>query len=139
MTDVFSPEQRSRVMAAVRGKDTKPEMIVRRMTHGMGYRFRLHSSKLPGKPDLVFPRLKKVIFVHGCFWHQHKRCRKARRPTSNVEFWNTKLDANENRDNRVLRELRKLGWKTLLVWECEVSNADRLFLKLGKFLKETDG
>lgn len=134
MADVFSKEKRSWIMSRIRGRDTKPEMLVRSVVHRMGFRFRLHCRELPGKPDIVLPRHKKVIFVHGCFWHGHKQCLRSRRPTTNTEFWNKKLDANIARDKRVRMNLRRLGWKVLVVWECETSDPDRLFAKLERFL-----
>lgn len=125
--DNLTKQQRSERMSRVRSKDTKPEMAVRRLVHAMGFRYRLHSSDLPGKPDLVFPRLQKVIFVHGCFWHQHPRC--GRKPKSKLGFWLKKLSQNRERDLRNQQELRRLGWKILIVWECQLSRsnlADRL-------------
>ena len=106
-------------MVAVKSKNTPPEMIVRRLVHSMGYRFRLHRKDLPGNPDLVFPRFRKVIFVHGCFWHQHRCNRGNRKPTTRQEYWLPKLRRNVKRDRRVLRELRNLGWRALVVWECQ--------------------
>jgi len=103
MTDVLTPEQRRRCMAAIRGTDTKPELLVRSIAHRIGYRFRLHAHDLPGRPDLVFPGRRKVVFAHGCFWHQHPGCRHATRPATRAEFWATKLDGNRERDARVRR------------------------------------
>lgn len=118
--DITSPEKRSRMMAGIKGKNTKPELVVRRLVHGMGFRYRLHRKDLPGSPDLVFSRLKKVICVHGCFWHRHPGCRFAYTPKSNAEFWLNKLEGNIRRDAQVLAALDALGWKVLVVWECEV-------------------
>lgn len=131
MVDHLTPEKRSEAMSRVRGKDTTPEMKVRRMVHGMGYRFRLHPKDLPGKPDLVFPRLGRVIFVHGCFWHMH-RCR--RPPKSRVGYWNAKFEENKKRDRRVRRQLRALGWDVLVVWECWTKQSERLEQRLKQFL-----
>lgn len=118
MVDVHSREQRSFNMSRIRSKHTKPELIVRSLVHQMGFRFRLHRRDLPGKPDLVLPRHKKVIFVHGCFWHLH-RCRYGRvTPQTNAEFWQAKRAGNVARDRRHLQQLRALGWKTLVIWEC---------------------
>src|SRR5438067_7398142 len=118
MADVHTKEQRSRNMAAIRGRDTKPEMIVRRIVHRLGYRFRLHRRDLPGRPDVVLPRHRSVIFVHGCFWHQHS-CRYGRVvPATRAEFWKTKRDENMARDIRNIKALRKMGWRVLVVWEC---------------------
>lgn len=121
-------------MAKVRGENTSPERLVRSLAHRMGYRFRLHCKDLPGKPDIVLPRHKKVIFVHGCFWHQHEGCPHAARPTSNIEYWNRKLDRNMVRDRENLHKLAYLGWNVLIVWECETRDRDKLLEKLKGFL-----
>jgi DNA mismatch endonuclease, patch repair protein len=134
LMDIVSPEKRSRMMAGIKGKNTKPEMVVRKLVHGMGFRFRLHRKDLPGSPDLVFPRLKRVIFVHGCFWHRHPGCRLAYTPKSNTQFWLDKLAANTSRDARAMMALDALGWGVLIVWECEVSNLPALAQKLNSFL-----
>lgn len=134
MTDVFSQEKRSQIMAAVRSHDTKPERKVRSIVHRMGYRYRLHDTKLPGKPDIVLKRHRKVIFVHGCFWHQHPGCKYADRPTSNTSYWNQKLDRNVERDAANLRKLGELGWKVLVIWECETRNVEKLIGTLSDFL-----
>jgi DNA mismatch endonuclease (patch repair protein) len=134
MADTLTPNQRRRCMAAVRGRDTKPELIVRSLAHRMGYRFRLHRKDLPGKPDLVFPRHRKVIFVHGCFWHQHPGCRFATRPATRREFWAEKLEGNRQRDRRVQRELRRQGWEVLILWECQTRNPQILERRLRRFL-----
>lgn len=116
--DVHTPEQRRRNMSRIRSKDTKPEMVVRKMVHGMGYRYRLHRKDLPGKPDLVFPSMKMVIFVHGCFWHMH-RCRFGRvKPETNAEFWEKKRKSNVERDKKNRKQLKKQGWDVLVIWEC---------------------
>jgi DNA mismatch endonuclease (patch repair protein) len=106
-------------MAKVPRGDTKPELIVRRLLHALGLRFRLHGSDLPGRPDIVMPRWKTVVFVHGCFWHRHARCRRTTTPEDNFEFWQAKFQANRKRDRRTAASLRKLGWKVVVVWECE--------------------
>jgi DNA mismatch endonuclease (patch repair protein) len=134
--DVFTHEQRSAVMARIRGKDTKPEIIVRSMAHALGYRFRLHRRDLPGTPDLVFPRLEKIIFVHGCFWHQHPGCRYAYQPKSNSPFWKAKFSDNRTRDDRALKTLRSLGWKVLVVWECQTHKPEQLLGRIRKFLEK---
>lgn len=113
-------EARSRNIWAVRGKDTKPELVVRRAAHGLGLRFRLHRKDLPGRPDLTFPRWHTVIFVHGCFWHQHEGCSKGVIPKSHSQFWRSKLSGNVERDNRSRVELQKRGWRVFVAWECEV-------------------
>jgi DNA mismatch endonuclease (patch repair protein) len=137
MTDKLSPERRSRNMANIRATDTKPEMAVRRFVHGLGYRFRLHKTDLPGRPDLVFPSKRKVIFVHGCFWHQHadRSCKIVRRPKSGVEYWNAKLDRNVARDAAVKKALKSIGWTALTIWECQVrAGPETLERSVRKFL-----
>ncbi len=136
MSDVFTKEQRSRIMSRIAGADTKPELLVRKVLHAMGYRFRLHNKKLPGKPDIVLSRHKKVIFVHGCFWHGHEGCHRSARPASNQAFWEKKLSGNTERDKRNLLELKGLGWKVLIVWACETKDQDRLTSLLGRFMLE---
>lgn len=135
MADVLTPTQRSRCMAAIRGKDTTPELVVRRLAHRMGYRFRLHRKNLPGKPDLVFPGRRKAVFVHGCFWHQHPGCRFATRPQTREQFWATKLDGNAARDREVQRRLAEQGWQVLVIWECETGDLERLERSLRRFLE----
>ena len=127
VTDTLSQQGRSERMSLIRGGDTTPEWVVRRIVHSMGFRYRLHVKTLPGKPDLVFPRLRKVIFVHGCFWHRHRkaRCKLARPPKSRLEFWGPRLEGNRLRDLASKRALRKLGWAVLEVWECELKNSKR--------------
>jgi len=128
------PEDRSRVMRAVKGRDTGLEMIVRRLAHGMGYRYRLHRKDLPGKPDLVFPGRRKVIFVHGCFWHQHDCPRGARAPKSSRDYWIPKLERNKQRDAENEARLRELGWVVLVIWECETKDRDALGARIRAFL-----
>jgi len=123
MTDVFAPEKRSQVMARVRGKDTKPELMVRRFLHSQGLRYRVNDKKLPGSPDLVFASKRSVVFVNGCFWHRHADCRKAKLPQTRTEFWRRKLAANVERDIRVSAELKEMGWYPRVVWECEINPA----------------
>jgi len=132
--DVFSKDQRSAVMSRVRSKDTDPEKSVRSLLHRLGFRFRLHQSDLPGKPDIVLPGRGIVIFVHGCFWHQHKNCLSASRPASNREYWDGKLEKNKIRDSSNQRALRRLGWKVVVVWECQIRNKDRLTRRLLRLL-----
>jgi DNA mismatch endonuclease (patch repair protein) len=127
-------EQRSRIMRAVKGADTTPELAVRRLAHSMGYRFRLHRKDLPGKPDLTFPKLRKVIFVHGCFWHGHHCARGARVPVHNRDYWTRKVARNMERDMSAQSALRSSGWKSLVVWECEIKDQDRLRRALRRFL-----
>jgi DNA mismatch endonuclease (patch repair protein) len=134
--DTLSRKDRSRRMSLVRNRDTKPELFVRRLIHNAGYRYRLHRADLPGKPDLVFPAQKKVIFVHGCFWHRHPRCGLARLPKSRLGFWLPKLTENRRRDLRNLRSLSKMGWAVEVVWECELKNQSALVAKLHGFLNK---
>lgn len=122
MADVKTPEQRSRNMAAIKGKDTKPEMIVRKYLFSRGLRFRVQVRKLPGKPDIVLPKYKTAIFVNGCFWHGHEGCKYFRLPKSNVEFWKEKIERNIERDKESMQALFDLGWKVVRVWECELRN-----------------
>ena len=122
-------------MSRVGGKDTAPELIVRKMVYGMGFRYRLYARDLPGRPDIVLRSRHKAIFVHGCFWHGHKNCKLARTPKSNVSFWEAKIDGNRNRDRRVLRQLRRLGWSTLTVWQCQLRTPDRVEKRIHEFLK----
>ena len=134
MVDSLSPDERSKIMARVRSKNSRPELAVRRLVFRLGYRFRLHDDSLPGSPDLVFRARRKVIFVHGCFWHRHARCPMARIPKSNVDFWTTKLEGNRKRDERSMRALLTDGWKTLIIWECELKNMDLLEYRIRRFL-----
>lgn len=120
--DIYSRKKRSELMSKVRTEDTKPEVIVRQKLHSLGFRFRLHPKNLPGKPDIVLPKYRSVIFVHGCFWHHHDNCGKAKLPTSNTEFWRTKIFKNVERDYAKSAELIKLGWRVLVIWECETKN-----------------
>ena len=140
MTDTISKEHRSWNMSRIRGKDTKPERIVRSALHRMGYRFRLHVKTLPGRPDIVLPLHKTVIFVHGCFWHQHLGCKQAAFPRSRTAFWRSKLAGNVIRDALVTGALRFGGWKVKVIWECEVNRSDTLrpFLvrRLGELVSE---
>jgi len=122
--DTVTKEQRSVIMSKIRGKNTKPEMMVRRAAHSLGLRFRLHRKDLPGSPDLVFVRLRKAVFVHGCFWHRHSDCQKAYTPKSNNEFWQQKFARNVERDVAAQAKLRAAGWDPIIVWECEAYAAD---------------
>ena len=131
--DTLTKAQRSALMSRVRSKDSRPEMFVRRLVFALGYRYRLHVSGMPGRPDLVFSGRRKVIFVHGCFWHRHARCKLARLPKSRLEFWIPKLDANRRRDRKNVRVLRRKGWAVLTIWECGLGNP-RLPSTIEKFL-----
>jgi DNA mismatch endonuclease (patch repair protein) len=121
-------------MRQIKSKGMKPEMTVRKMVHAMGYRYRLHSPTLPGKPDLVFPRLKSVIEVRGCFWHQHQGCVDSHVPKSRIEYWLPKLQRNGERDRKNLQTLKNLGWRVLVLWECEVTESKNLTARLKRFL-----
>lgn len=123
--DKMSPEERSRIMAAIKSNDTKPEMLVRRYLHACGFRYGIHNHKLPGSPDLVLRKFKTVIFVNGCFWHGHEGCKFYRLPKSNIEFWQTKIDSNRKRDARTAAALAAKGWRVIVVWECELKPAAR--------------
>jgi DNA mismatch endonuclease (patch repair protein) len=126
-------------MSKVRGKNTKPELIVRRLLHALAYRFRLYQSKLPGTPDLVFPKRRKVIFVHGCFWHRHKGCPRATSPKTRQQFWLKKFATNKTRDRRNIKALNALGWQAQVVWECETRDLAKLSRKIRLFLGPTAG
>jgi DNA mismatch endonuclease (patch repair protein) len=134
MTDSISKARRSANMRAVPSRNTRPEILVRRMAHSLGFRFRLHRPNLPGKPDIAFPAQQKAIFVHGCFWHQHKGCKRATVPKSNRNFWRLKLARNVARDAMQLAAIRKRGWRALVVWECEIKKERRLAAKMRRFL-----
>lgn len=138
MVDTLTPAQRSERMSRVRGKDTRPEMRVRRLIHGMGYRYRLHARDLPGRPDIVFRPRRKVIFVHGCFWHRHPdpACKLARMPKSRLEFWEPKLRGNRERDERNQARLREMGWDVMIVWECLTRDAEELKMNIMAFLED---
>ena len=133
------PEVRRAVMRANKGKNTKPETVVRRMLHAMGYRFRLHRRDLPGTPDIVFPRRRKVVQVHGCFWHQHEGCRRATLPATRTEFWLPKLALNKRRDAETEARLCALGWDVATVWECELRDLGELEGRLRNFLSMIHG
>lgn len=125
MADRFSEEQRSYVMGRIKSKDTKPEMILRKSLHQLGFRYRLHSSDLPGKPDLIFPKFRICIFVHGCFWHRHEGCPRSTMPKTNTLFWQEKFHRNKNRDTENVIRLIDLGWRVEIVWECELSTHEK--------------
>lgn len=133
--DVHSPAQRSYNMSRIRDKNTRPEEVIRKLLWGHGHRYRLHRKDLPGKPDIVFPGSKKVLFVHGCFWHRHD-CRYFKWPKTNAEFWKQKIEDNVMRDNKNFDQLAKFGWKCLVIWECETKakNLDALWLRIKMFL-----
>ena len=140
MADTLTRIERSERMGRIQNKDTKPEMRVRKIVHGMGYRYRLHKANLPGKPDLVFAGRRKVIFVHGCFWHRHPdpSCALARLPKSKLDFWIPKLEANRQRDEANVRELQHAGWDVLTIWECQLRNEKELKSRIQVFLQGCD-
>lgn len=140
MADTLTPRERSERMSRIRGKDTKPELLVRRFLHAMGFRFRLHRKDLPGRPDLVLPKYGTVVFVQGCFWHAH-HCQKGRIPASRSQFWREKFDYNKQRDARNVRRLRADGWRVLHLWECELTNAaarERALQRLARKIRRGD-
>lgn len=131
--DIYSREKRSALMSNVRTANTTPELVVRRQLHSLGFRFRLHNKTLPGKPDITLPKHRIVIFVHGCFWHHHKNCPKSKLPSTNREFWAEKIASNVTRDTKKTAALRRLGWRVLVIWECETKTG-RFNAKLNRFL-----
>jgi DNA mismatch endonuclease (patch repair protein) len=137
VVDIVDRETRSRMMSGIKGRNTKPEMIVRRLLHGMGFRYRLHAKDLPGRPDIVFRRRRAAIFVQGCFWHRHPdpNCRLARLPKSRIDFWLPKLEGNRIRDQANLERLSSLGWRVLLVWECQLRDREQLVNELRRFVE----
>ena len=136
--DIVTPERRSEIMARIQGRDTVPEVVVRRTAHRLGFRFRLYRKDLPGRPDLVFPRYRSVVFVHGCFWHRHDGCRFAYTPRSRVRFWTEKFRQNVARDRRTEDALRSLGWRVLVMWECETRDDAVVADLLKQFLRPAD-
>lgn len=131
--DTRTPEQRRRIMRAVKSKNTGPELVVRRLLHGMGYRYRLHRKDLPGRPDIALGHRRKAIFVHGCFWHGHK-CPKGRLPKSRLDYWQPKIDKNRERDRAKEEHLKSLGWSVLTIWQCETKNLEALEARLQDFV-----
>lgn len=128
--DRISPEARSQNMSRVRGKDTKPEIAVRKLLHARGYRFRLQRRDLPGKPDIVLPRYHTAVFVHGCFWHGHEGCKRAALPSTRTEFWSEKISKNAVRDRRTIEELDKLGFRSVIIWQCELRQPDAVMQRI---------
>ena len=137
--DKLTPEKRSWNMSHIKSKDTKPEIRVRSFLHKSGFRFRLHRTNLPGKPDIVLPKYKTVIFVHGCFWHRHSGCKKSTTPKTRIEFWEAKFRENVKRDNRNLRALESEGWNVIVIWECETKNPVFLLEVIDKINKVNQG
>ena len=136
MTDTVDRKKRSEIMSRIRSRDTKPEIAVRRIAHGLGFRFRLHRKDLPGCPDIVFPKYRSVIFVHGCFWHRHPSCKIASSPKTNVEYWENKFRRNVVRDARNQTLLRKLGWRVMVIWECEVKDREAVAQRISTYLRQ---
>ncbi|HET6725981.1 MAG TPA: very short patch repair endonuclease [Gammaproteobacteria bacterium] len=139
MADTLSPKERSKRMSLIRGTDSAPELKLRRIVHRMGFRYRLHVKELPGQPDLVFPSRRAIIFMHGCFWHRHSGCKLARLPKSKLDFWGPKLEANKKRDCRNQQLLKDLGWRVLVVWECEMADTTRVAKITREFLGQQQG
>lgn len=137
MADVFSKEKRSWVMSRIKGKNSLPEMVVRKYLHRQGFRYRLHVKTLPGKPDMVLPKYKTVVLIHGCFWHGHKHCKKASLPKSSIEWWTKKLEVNANNDIKNIRTLQKLGWYVITVWQCEL-NSSKFETTMNRLIKHLD-
>lgn len=135
MSDQLNSDARSKLMARVRGKNTNPELVVRRLAHALGYRFRLHRRELPGRPDITFPSKRKVVFVHGCFWHRHPRCSRASLPKTRQAFWLEKFNRNVARDRRNIDALRAAGWGILVIWECETKDPTFIRERLTRFLE----
>jgi DNA mismatch endonuclease, patch repair protein len=133
MMDTLSKEKRSWNMSRIKGKNTRPEILVRSLLHRLGYRFRLHRKNLPGKPDIVLPKYKTVIFVHGCFWHRHENCKYAYSPKSRVDFWKEKFAGTVKRDKQHIKQLNEMGWRVEVIWECETNDQNRLKKKFSKY------
>lgn len=136
--DHISPEKRSYVMSRIRSKDTAPEIAVRRLVFAMGYRYRLYDKSLPGKPDLVFRRKRKVLYVHGCFWHQHEKCPTGKPPVSNLDYWLPKFKRTVERDRQNINALRKQGWRALVVWECQLGHQIKVMARIRHFLNSNN-
>jgi DNA mismatch endonuclease (patch repair protein) len=134
VADHVDRKKRSLIMAAVHSEDTRPEMAVRKIVRGLGYRYRVHVRTLPGRPDLVFPARRKIVFVHGCFWHRHRNCRYASSPKTRRKFWEAKFAANVARDRRIVHELKRMGWAAFTVWQCQLKKPERLMGRLNVFL-----
>jgi len=135
--DNLSLEKRSWNMAQIRSKNTKPEILVRKLLHSIGYRFRLGRTDIPGRPDILLPKYKTAIYVHGCFWHRHEGCKYAYTPKSKIEFWNNKFATNIKRDQEVSEKIKNSDWRQLIIWECQTRNKDQLIVTLTEFLNDT--
>lgn len=136
MADIFSKAKRSEIMSKISGKETKPEILVRKYLFAEGFRYRKNDKKLTGKPDIVLPKYKTVIFIHGCFWHCHKDCPKANLPTTNREFWANKISENVERDTRNQKDLRKLGWNVIVIWQCRIRNRNLFEMTMQEVIRE---
>lgn len=135
--DIWTKEKRSQVMSKIRGKNTKPELLLRSALFKLGLRYRIHRRDLPGKPDIIFPRLKKALFVHGCFWHFHQDCREGRIPSTNSKFWKEKLEKNILKDKRNIKSLEDMGWQVITIWECDIEKRlDETLIMLQKFISK---
>jgi len=134
--DTLSPMSRSKIMASIRSKNTKPELAVRSALHRMGFRFRLHCREMPGNPDIVLPKYKAIVWVHGCFWHCHSNCQTGRRPKSNIDYWNPKISRNIERDKINRRKIARKGWRNFVIWECQILDPRRFEKKLGSLRKQ---
>lgn len=138
MSDIFERAKRSEIMSRIRGRDTKPELVVRRIAHRLGFRFRLHRRDLPGSPDIVFPRYRAIIMVHGCFWHRHSGCKYAYTPKTRVQFWRKKFEGNVVRDRRNELALSERGWRTMVIWECESKDHQAVAERIESFLRKSN-
>jgi DNA mismatch endonuclease, patch repair protein len=136
MVDIYPKQKRSQIMASISGKETKPEILVRSFLFKQGFRFRKNVKRLPGKPDIVLTKYQKIIFLHGCFWHGHKKCKASALPETRIEFWTKKIKANIDRDKRTINELKKLGWKVIIIWQCEIKTIIRREERFEKLIKE---
>jgi DNA mismatch endonuclease (patch repair protein) len=134
MTDIYSKEKRSNIMSKISGKNTKPELIIRRILRNLGIRYRLHKGDIPGKPDIVLKKYNKVIFIHGCFWHGHEGCKRSKRPETNKEFWNRKIDRNIERDKENEKQLYESGWDVIVIWQCQLKDLESLKLYLANWI-----
>lgn len=136
MADIYSKQKRSKIMSKIAGKETKPEVLVRKFLFGKGLRYRKNVSSLPGKPDIVLPKYKTVIFVNGCFWHGHENCKAAKLPQTRHEFWKDKIGANVGRDKRNIGKLKEEKWKVVVVWQCDIKSKEKREKRLGQLLEE---
>lgn len=135
MADIFDKKKRSAIMAAVKSAETKPEILIRKELFAKGFRFRKNVASMPGKPDIILPKYKTVIFINGCFWHGHKNCKAAILPKSRIDYWSKKINSNIARDKKNIRLLRKLGWRIIIVWECKINNEVQLLRTINKITK----